>query len=360
MKRSFMLLLMIILFFGCAPKVVKKAETVFYPPPPAPPKLQFLRSITVEADLGKTRSSFDEFLLGKPKFEKIIGKAYDIGSIKGKIYILDRTINKILILDLVKKSIDFIADQRLGALQDPSGIWVTKDDVKYVADMKRKQVVAFDPDNRFLRSYGNKDLFDRPTDVAVYENLIYVCDMNKHQVFVLDKTSGELLSTIGKIGSKEGEFYKPTHLTVDGFGNLFVNDAFNFRVQKFDQSGNFMKSYGFLGDNVGAFARPKGLDVDKNGYLYVADAAFENVQIFDSYSGRLLLFMGGAGAAPGSMYLPAGVHIDDDNAAYFEQYADKDFKIEYLLYVGNYFGSNKLNVYGFGHWIGPPLAGVSN
>ncbi|MHA1939418.1 MAG: hypothetical protein ACW97O_14500, partial [Candidatus Thorarchaeota archaeon] len=358
MKRTVFVLVTIIMLFGCATAPEKRIqEVVFYPPLPEKPRLQFLHSITSEEDLGRTRSAFDEFLLGKVQSMKKIGKPYDIGSSDGRIYILDRTYKKILILDLVNRKFDYLEDRRLGALNDPSGIWVTENDIKYVADMKRKQIVAFDRDNKFLKAYGGKDLFDRPVDVAVYENTVYAADMNKHRIFALDKGTGKLKWTIGKTGSKEGQLYKPTHVVVDHLGNIYVNDAFNFRVQKFDSKGKFVKSFGFLGDAIGSFARPKGLAIDREGHLYVADAAFENVQVFDDTSTKLLLFLGGSGAAPGSMYLPTGVHIDYGNVEYFNEFSDQAFKLKYVLYVTNMFGQNKLNVYGFGKWVGPPLTG---
>lgn len=361
MKQIISALLVALFVVGCAtaPHEKKERTVVFYPPPPLQPRLQFLHSISIEKDVGKVRSRMEDFLLGKPENEKQIGKPYDIGSSKGKIYVMDRQFRKLLIIDLKAKSFDYLRDQRLGELEDPSGIWISSDDVKYIADMKRKQVVVFGPDNRFVRAYGGREMFDRPTDVAVHGDRLYVSDMNKNQVFVLDKPSGRLVTTIGQLGTDEAHFYKPTHVEVDSQGNLFVNDAFNFRVQKFTPDGSFVRSFGTLGDTLGSFARPKGLSVDRDAHLFVADAAFENVQIFDVHDGRLLLFMGGPGRKPGSMYLPAGVHIDYENVPFFEQFADKDFKVEYLLYVGNTFGENKLNVYGFGDWIGPPLSAPS-
>lgn len=358
MKRKVILLGILLLLIGCAgPPKKEKAPIEFFPKLPEMPRLQFLCSITSEDDLGKTKSALDEFIFGKPISFKRLTRPYDIGSSSGKIYVMDRTVKKIIILDLIKKEMDYIRDERLGALNDPSGIWVTKDDVKYVADMKRKQIVVFGPDNKFLKAYGNKEIFDKPTDVAVYKNSIYVTDMNKNKVFVLDKETGKQKMTIGDIGTEEGHFYRPTHLIVDHTGNIYVNDAFNFRVQKFDPEGKFIKSFGSLGDTFGSFARPKGLDIAKEGHLYVVDAAFENVQIFEAKTNNLLLFFGGAGTGPGRMYLPAGLHIDYDNIKYFEKYADKDFKLKYLVYVSNLFGGKKLNVYGFGDWIGQSLTG---
>jgi len=89
--------------------------------------------------------------------------------------------------------------------------------------------------------------------------------------------------------------------------------------------------------------------------VYAVDTAFENTQIFDPTSTDLLLFFGGYGPHAGSMYLPSSLHIDYDNVEYFNQFVDKDFKVKYLVYVGNLLGDKKLNVYGFGEWIGAPL-----
>jgi len=79
------------------------------------------------------------------------------------------------------------------------------------------------------------------------------------------------------------------------------------------------------------------------------------VQIFDVKSGEPLLPFGKYGPQPGGTYLPAAVHIDYDNVPYFEQYVDPNFKVKYLVYVTNTLGEKKLNVYGFGDWIGPEL-----
>ncbi len=360
MKKLTFIVVFLIALSGCATVgdvKTEKDETVFYPPLPQRPRLQYLMSISSEDDLGgKKKVGFNDFLLGKDVYSKSIGKPYDISSERGKIYILDRAVRKVIYIDLTNREIDYIRDKRLGSLDNPAGIFIAEDEIKYVADTGRKQIVAYDKANEFLRTYGNKDIFEKPLDVVVYEDSIYVCDMEKNEVIVLDKATGELVKTIGKPGKKEGEFYKPTHVNVDHKGFLYVNDAFNFRAQKFDPDGNFIKSFGKLGDNTGCFARPKGIDIDREGHLYVADAAFENVQIFDDKTGRLLLFLGGPGNAKGSMYLPSSVHVDYENVDYFSTYVDPEFKLKYLLYVGNSFGRHKLNVYGYGDWIGPPLS----
>lgn len=355
MKKYWLMLFAAALLAGCA-QTEKKEGTAFFPPLPQPPKLQYLTSITTEKDIGGEASSgLQDWLVGKRRALKQIARPQDIESVKGRIYVLDRTFKKVLIVDLAKKKLDYIKDEREGALGDPMGLSVTADDTKYVADAARKQVLVFDKDNKFVRAYGEKDQFERPMDVAAHGSRVYVVDYSKSALVVVDKESGKTVQTIGQAGERDGQFNRPTHVGVDREGNVYVNDAFNFRIQKFDTKGTHLKNYGYQGDTLGGFARPKGIAVDNGGLVYAVDAAFENTQIFDPVSTDLLLYFGGYGPHAGSMYLPSSLHIDYDNIEYFQQFADKDFKVEYLVYVGNLLGDRKLNVYGFGHWIGAPL-----
>ena len=348
------LILTALLLSACA-EAPRKIETVFYPPPPETPHIQFLTSISAEEDLGK-KSEFRTFLVGEEQSTKRLARPYAIAHEKGRIFIADKTIKKILIVDLDNRSFDYILDIKGGALQDPAGIYITPDGYKYVADAGRGQIVVYNERNEFHRAYGAEKQF-RPTDVVVHDNRIYVCDIDDNEIEILDKETGEVIDTIGGTGQETGSFQRPTHLTSDAGGNLYVTDALNFRIQMFDKDGKFIKVIGYQGSHPGAFARPKGIDIDRDGHLYSADSAFEIIQIFDVESAEPLLPFGKFGPAPGSTYLPSSVHIDYDNTGYFQKYVDPDFKVKYLIYVGNMLGDHKLNVYGFGDWIGPALKG---
>ena len=352
MKKTTFILSTLIICMGCAVIPGKPAtpnRTVFYPPLPQQPRLQFLYSISGEHDIEKKQSAFKEFIIGKLNY-KILGRPYDVGASRGKIYMLDRMYRRIVILDLENKNMSFLNDQGVGTLGNPSGIWISEENYKYVADMQRKQVVVFDENDDFLRTYGSGEIFEKPVDVAVFENRVYIVDIEKNQLFIMDRDTGKVIKAIGD----EGDFFKPSHVTVGPSGNVYVNDALNFRVKKFTPDGILADIIGFHGDQIGGFARPKGLAVDRDGNLYAVDAAFENVQIFND-QGKLLLFFGGAGYGPGNMCLPAGITIDYKNVGHFSKFADPNFKVEYLVYVTNTYGERKFNVYGFGHWIGDTL-----
>ncbi len=337
---------------GCAstgkPVAPARDAAVFYPPPPDPPRLQFLHSIVTEKDLGKTQSAFSRFILGVLPPAGAVGTAYDVAAAPGKIWFVERTGKKLMALDLAGQSIREVRTQGNGALRDPAGLCVDEAGNVYVADMARKQVLAYGPGGGFVRAYGARGELEKPVDVAVSGNRVYACDLANNQVLVLDRESGRKISVVGKLGSGEGEFYKPSSVVTDLAGNLYVNDSFNFRVQKFDPTGRFVSQVGKLGDLPGDFARPKGLAVSREGHLYVLDAAFENAQIFDAEKGDLLLFFGGPGDGPGDMNLPSGIAMDYANIEYFRKFFAPGFDVTCLVWVTNRFGDGRLSVYGFG------------
>jgi hypothetical protein len=104
---------------------------------------------------------------------------------------------------------------------------------------------------------------------------------------------------------------------------------------------------GDIGRGPGSFARPRGLAFDKEDRLYVVDAAFGNVQLFGK-NGQLLLFFGKGGINPGDLYLPAKVYVDYDSVKYFQQYADPNFQIQYLIFITSQFGIRPVSIYAFG------------
>ena len=65
-------------------------------------------------------------------------------------------------------------------------------------------------------------------------------------------------------------------------GNIYVADAHNYRVQKFDSEGKFLATWGTSGTWQGQFQDPTDLVVDRNGNLHVADSGNFRVQWLDA------------------------------------------------------------------------------
>jgi DNA-binding beta-propeller fold protein YncE len=333
------------LITGCAAGKQPELAKVFYPSPPDPARIQFLTSFTGEIDIIGTRSSFETFVTGAQGGRRL-DKPYGVALQGGKLYVCDEN-HTVMYFDLAKKNFRQLQGaQGLGRLVQPINIRIDKDGTKYVSDVLREQVVVFDKNDFYVSSFGLQGTW-KPTDAVPYEDQLYVSDIKNAVIVVLDKKSGTVLRQFGQEGPPEGRLSRPTNLAFDSEGHLFVSDAGRFQVVKLDRDGHFLGTVGTLGTHSGAFARPKGIALDRQNRLYAVDAAFDNVQVFNN-SGKILLYFGKAGIGPGDLYLPAQVIVDYDHVQLFQQYADPNFEIEYLIIVANQFGEKMINVYGFG------------
>lgn len=323
---------------------------VFYPPLPQTPRLQFLKSYSSPQDFGQKDGWFARLVFGARREPGTLGKPYGLAVHGAKLYLCDTGNAGVRVIELPTQKLSWLGRMEGIRFGKPINVAVDAAGMKFVADAELKRVVSFDSADRFLRAYEDPGGW-RPVDVAVSADALYILDIENHQVKVVDRSSGTIRAVIGGAGSNEGELFKPTNITRDAQGNIFVSDTINFRVQQFDASGRFLKSFGQLGRRPGEFARPKGIAVDRGGRLYVVDAGFDNVQVFDK-EGNTLIFFGGTGNDPGQMYLPAKVAIDEDPAdvSLYQPLADPRLRLSYLVWVTNQYGPRPLSVYGYGEW----------
>jgi hypothetical protein len=95
------------------------------------------------------------------------------------------------------------------------------------------------------------------------------------------------LEFIGHLGEIEGEdenylFYKPCDIAGDTEGNLYVLDAGNHRVQKFDNKGKYLLTFGRSGQGPGELQRPLSIDIDEDDNIYIADWNNCRLEVFSS------------------------------------------------------------------------------
>jgi sugar lactone lactonase YvrE len=324
----------------------------FFPPPPEAPRLQYLTHFTSSREIAPERGRFASLVLGEAEAEDAVVKPYGLALHDGVLYVCDTQRNLVNLFDLRERRFGYLGFEGPGRLRKPINVRVDDAGTKYVADADRREIVVFGPDDAYRGAFGGEDL-ERPVDLAISADEIYVCDAGTAEIVVFERETHGLRRRFGGAGTEPGRFARPTNVTVDAAGDLYVSDTLNGRVQKLDPEGNPLRSYGELGTGFGQFARPKGVAVDPAGRLYVADAAFENVQIFDP-EGRLLLFFGGAGTDAGRLNLPAQVVVDTEHVPLFTRYANPGFHLEYLVLVTSQYGPRKVNVFGFGTPEGTP------
>jgi DNA-binding beta-propeller fold protein YncE len=337
--------LLAILAAACAaPGPPPQPGYVFYPDLPETPRIQYLTTFSSEWDVTGPMGRLEKFVVGERQPGGII-KPYGVAVRAGKIFVCDTVAGSVFVLDLVGKGIESLGERPPGRLRKPINIAVDEDGTRYVTDRALQRVLVYDEENRYVRAIGGPEVW-APTDVVISGEYLYVTDRDNGQVVVVDKASGEEVRRLGEEGIDQAQFMFPTNLAVDREGNIYVTDTGNYRIQKIDARGRQLREFGAVGDALGQFARPKGIAVDAEGRIYAVDAAFANIQIFDA-EGRLLLVFGGAGAAPGNMYLPAKVAIDYDHIGLFRDRVAPGYEVEYLIFVTNQYGPNKINVYGF-------------
>ena len=282
-----------------------------WPLPPEQPRVQHLLSFTTPQDMGVKKGFFAriwEFIAGEDTADRIESPHGIVSDGEGRVYVADWGAGIIHSFHFGKKKYDSFSKTKLGRFSSPIGLALDAEGLLYVSDSFLRRVFVFKGSKNIL--VIGDDALVRPTGVAVNrgDKLLYVVDTGGHRVDVFG-LDGEKRVSFGSRGSKDGEFNYPTHIALDGAGDVHVMDSLNFRVQIFDKNGRFKSQFGSNGIGPGDFIKPKGIAVDSEGHIWVSDSLRDSIQVFDR-SGTLLLIFGRLGSGSGEFNLPAGICMD--------------------------------------------------
>jgi streptogramin lyase len=136
---------------------------------------------------------------------------------------------------------------------------------------------------------------------------VYVTDASQHRLVRFD-AGGAWLGEAGALGSDLGDLRHPAGVAAVGALGIAVLDRENRRVVLYDLFGRLvgvLADLTTLEDQLGR-VDPVGLAADRGGTLYVADADRDRVLVLDS-SGRFVRTLGGYGAGAGSFRGLAGL-----------------------------------------------------
>lgn len=343
---------------GCAsgPAAPSAAETpagkfTFWPAPqvdPAEePRVQFLGAFNSSEDIAATKSTaLENIVFGKDAVRPaFVNKPYGVAIRDGKIYVCDIRAKSLVVLDLAKKQTRLVGTTGANKLERPVAVAVADDGMIYVADGIHMAVMAYDKSERYASAIRIPKL--KPASIAVSGSRLYIADMGRQQVIVVDRTTGKEVGVIGSVGDDDGQFRLPVGVATDKAGAVYVTDMMKCCIQKFSPEGTFLAKKGEQGDHAGGFARPKHLAVDSEGIVYVVDGGFQNVQMFNKEF-ALLMHFGAAGDFPGAMNLPVGVAVTDSGLEYFKDRLHPGFNARRLIVVASQFGDSKISVYALG------------
>jgi hypothetical protein len=152
-----------------------------------------------------------------------------------------------------------------GQFQTPTGVAVDQGsgDV-YVADSGNARVEKFDAMGNFIAAWG----WGVADGMAKSE----VCTSN---------------CQAGIAGAGAGQFSNPTSIAVDSSGgpsagDVYVGDAGNNVVEKFDANGNFISTIDGSTTTQGLYSSLVGVAVDQSGNLWTADGNTNNIDEFNA------------------------------------------------------------------------------
>jgi DNA-binding beta-propeller fold protein YncE len=286
--------------------------SIVYPPAPATPVIEWVGVIRERSDVGGGAGAWKRMLVGEDDQEPSLRAptAVAIGP-DDTLYVVDQQLRGVVVINRAAKRFDLFRGASPGSLAEPVGVAVADDGTLYVSDAKSQAVYAYDAENRFMSAVGGRDVFGRPTSLALSADgaRLAVCDTRLHRVHVVDTATGQVVLSHGDRvhGDREGEFNFPVAVAFDEEGYLYVSDYLNFRIQVFDPAGDLDLVFGAGGDRPGDLNRPRGLVADAaNGVLYEVDGAFQVVQMFN-LDGELLMWFGEPGTGPGQFSLPSGI-----------------------------------------------------
>jgi DNA-binding beta-propeller fold protein YncE len=144
---------------------------------------------------------------------------------------------------------------------------VDKNDNVWVVDEGSNMVMKFNPQGLITLVLGRK-----PESIDYLEEFL---EEGRH-------TEQSAITAIGAGAGRGGTFSRPTDVTWDNDGNIFVADGYdNSRVAKFNKDGDFVKSIGSRGPAPGQFNTPHTIASDAKGNIYVGDRGNSRIQVFD-------------------------------------------------------------------------------
>ncbi|MFQ5588451.1 MAG: SMP-30/gluconolactonase/LRE family protein [Nitrospiria bacterium] len=317
---------LIFFFFGvllhaCASPPKQDLTPLKWPEPPLKTRIAFLQTLTSDADLGRTASWKErilELLTGQEPHQQRLFQPMDVAvSDDGThLYISDYGQFQVFVFDLKHKKVTY-----RGPFNRPFGLALDGEENLYVVEQGTGTIQILDAAGNRSKTIRHPALI-RPTDIVIdrRRRRLYVADPASkghaaHTVKIFDLAGGYLGGIGNEKGEAPGQLYFPTYLALDRFGNLYVSNTMNARVDVFSPEGVYLKTIGERGNAFGMFDKPKGIALDGFGHLYVVDSNWSNVQIFNQ-KGEVLLYFGGRGNYPGLLKNPTGIAIDRNNQIY--------------------------------------------
>lgn len=318
-------------------------DRLTFPAKPDTSHIVFVTKISSSFDVAKRQSKFNKFFFGEEQ-SITIERPFGVTTSKGKIYVCDAAKAGIAIINLEQNSFRFFSPEGHGSFSRPVNCITDENGFLYVADGGKKQITIFDQDEDY---YGNVPGIENslPVDLCLYDNKFWVADGGTHEVEVYSSKAPHehIRSFPGLSKEDEGNLFNPSGIEIYN-DTVYISDLGDWSIKVYTKEGEFIRKIGSHGKYYGQFEKIKGLAIDRDGIIHAVDAGFQNVQMFDR-NGQILMFYGGSYTGEGTLYLPAGIHIDYKNIEYFKKFLPAELNIQHLIFVTSQYGPDDINIY---------------
>ncbi len=202
---------------------------------------------------------------------------------KDKIVVADNQNNRLLEFNRKGDFVKSWGKLGKGAVEfhEPSGMTADDQGNAYVLDAWNSAIKGFNENGKEVATVDltNQGFFG-PRGLTFDNGNFVIADTGSHRV-VLVGPKGNLISSMGNMGTGEGHFKGPLAVATDGKGRYYVADTDNNRVQVLDSTFKKIKYWELTG-------KVNSIAVDKEGRVYVGtDANDGEVKVFNSNGGTL-------------------------------------------------------------------------
>jgi DNA-binding beta-propeller fold protein YncE len=171
------------------------------------------------------------------------------------------------------------------------------------------------PNVTFIDTFGSTGTgngqFATPLGIAINRTngKIYVADASNSRIQRFN-ANGVYETQWGSTGSGVSQFDNPTRVAVnESTGNVYVADYNNDRVQYFNSEGAYIGQWGSAGSSNGQFNKAFSVAVNNsNGHVYVGEYTGGRIQEFTA-SGAFVRAWGSMGSGAGQFQTPGGIAV---------------------------------------------------
>ena len=196
-----------------------------------------------------------------------------------------------------------------------SAVAVDGPDRIYVLHRGEPPLLVLDGQHKLIAGWGKGD-FKTPHGLRVdAQGNVWVTDNARHVIYRMSR-EGKVTLTLGTLdkgGAGPTNLRSPDDLVFDSKGLIYVADAGNKRIAKFDAEGKYLAEWGKGGKEPGQFATAHGLAIDSKDRIYVADRGNNRVQVFNT-EGQFQAAWTEAGNPFGLLVTDEGLIVSDGDA----------------------------------------------